>query len=64
MHIFKSPQRDLEKLISMKLEVIQTQIRALRDDNSAMHKDIRTIVKAIALIVTAPEPDDEELEAR
>ncbi len=64
MKIFESPQRDLEKNLSFvdrKLDVIQKQLRDLRDDNVQMSKDIRTIVKAVALMVTAPEEEEIEL---
>ncbi len=42
---------------SSTLERIQTQLRELRDDNVTMSKDLRTIVKGIALMVSAPEPE-------
>ncbi len=64
MKIFESPQRDLEKNLSVldnKLDVIQKQLRGLRDDNVQMSKDIRTIIKAVALMVTAPEEAEIEL---
>ena len=60
MKIFESPQKDLEKNLSLRLDVIQKQLRLLRDDNSQMSKDLSTIVKGIALLVAAPEVDDEQ----
>ncbi len=56
---FSSPPKSPDLQIFSKLEVMQTQLRALREDNAQMSKDISTIVKGIALMVTAP---TEELE--
>ncbi len=61
MKIFESPQRDLEKNLSLfmkKLETIQKQLRDLRDDNSRMSLQLAQCVKGIALMVSAPENDE------
>ncbi len=61
MKIFESPQKDLEKNLSFRLEIMQKQLRDLRDDNSLISKDLKTILKGVALLVAVPEK--EELEA-
>ncbi len=59
MHVFKSPLKDLEKEAnSIKLDVIQKQLRDLRDDNASLAKDLKTILKGVALMVSAPEPEE------
>ncbi len=61
MHVFKSPQKDLEKKAYLtRLDVIQKQLRDLRDDNQIMNKKLDTIVKGMALMVSAPEPEEIE----
>ncbi len=68
MKIFESPQKDLEKNLSFTLEVIQKQLRDLRDDNQQIVKQINICVKALAILVASPVPEDSEeiegLEAR
>ncbi len=57
-NFFSSPQKssDLENF-SRTLDVIQKQLRELRDDNIKMNNDLRTIVKGVALLVSVPEPE-------
>jgi len=57
-NLFSSPPApsDLQNF-SVKLDVIQKQLRDLRDDNIRMSKDLRSTVKGIALLVSTPEPD-------
>ncbi len=60
--IFKSSQdSDLQKLF-IKLELIQKELRHARDDHVQMTKDLSTIVKGVALIVSVPEEELPELE--
>ncbi len=56
--IFKSSQAsDLLKIISL-LESIQTELRHNRFDNQSELDQLRTIVKGLALLVSAPERND------
>ncbi len=56
--IFKSsPDSDFTKIISL-LEVIQKEQRANRYDNQIEIKQLDKCVKALALMVSAPEADD------
>ncbi len=68
MKIFESPQKDLEKNLSSQLDIMQKQLRDLRDDNQYLKKQINICVKALAILVSSPEPEDSqadmELEAR
>ncbi len=58
MELFKSPQRDLEKIT--KLDIMQKQLRDLRDDNIQISKDLKTIIKGVALLVSVPQEDEIE----
>ncbi len=57
-NLFSSPPKspDLQNF-SVKLEVIQKQLRDLRQDNIELNKNLRICVKGIALLVSTPEPD-------
>ncbi len=59
--IFKSSSTpsDFHKICMLKLEIMQKQLRELRDDNQITHKDLNTIVKGLALLVSAPETEEE-----
>ena len=58
--IFKSSQdSDLQKF-SLKLEIVQKQLRDLRDDNQIIQKDLKTCVKALAAIYSSPKDMTEE----
>ncbi len=59
--IFKSPEKDFTKIISL-LENIQKEQRANRYDNKMELDKLDTCVKALALLVSAPEPDLEDSE--
>ncbi len=60
-NFFSSPPKDSDLQNFSKLEVIQKQLRDLRDDNIRMSNDLRTIVKGIALMVAAPEAEEDGL---
>ncbi len=60
-NFFSSPSKTPDLQNFSKLEIIQKQLRDLRDDNIRMSNDIRTIVKGIALLVTVPEPEEIEV---
>ncbi len=57
--IFKSSEsKDLLKIFST-LEIIQKEQRANRYDNQKELAFLETIVKGLALLVSAPEPDND-----
>ncbi len=58
MKIFESPQRDLEKNLSLILDNIQKELRHNRDDISEIKKNINILVKGMAILVSSPEPED------
>ncbi len=43
---------------SLKLDLIQKELRNARDDNARILKDLSTIVKGMAILVTQPEPEE------
>ncbi len=56
--IFKSSNdSDLSKMFQLKLELIQKELRHQRDEHAQITKDLSTIVKGIALLVSVPEED-------
>ncbi len=61
MKIFESPQKDLEKNLShdilLKLDIIQKEQRHARYDLQLGLKQLDTIKKGIAILVSTPEPD-------
>ncbi len=58
-NLFKSPvPSDLK--IFQTFEIMQKQLRDLRDDNIQMMKQIRILVKGMAILVSSPEPEDSE----
>ncbi len=58
--IFKSSNTsDLFKIFKT-LDLIQTELRHQRDDHIEINKDLKTIVKGIALIISAPTEETEE----
>ncbi len=63
-NLFKSPLPSDLKIFQTQ-EIMQKQLRDLRDDNIELIKQVRVCVKALAILVSSPEPEDsEELEAR
>lgn len=61
-NFFSSPPKSTSDLENFsQLDHIQRQLRELRDDHAQMNKDLRTIVKAVALLVSAPEPEEIEI---
>ncbi len=57
-NFFSSPPEDLQSF--SRLDVIQKQLRDLRDDNQIMLKQIRILVKGLAILVSSPESEDLE----
>ncbi len=57
--IFKSSLQitDLYKI----LQQVQAELRHARDDHIQMDKDLRTIVKGVALMISAPEEETEDV---
>ncbi len=56
--IFKSPE-DLHKILKV-LDNIQAEQRANRYDNKMELEKLNTCVKALAILVSTPEPEDLE----
>ncbi len=59
-NLFSSPPKDSDLQNFSKLEIIQKQLRDLRDDNTLMREQLRICVKGIALLVSAPEDENNE----
>ncbi len=57
-NLFKSPESSDLKIFQ-NMDIMQKQLRDLRDDNIEIIKQIRTCVKGLALLVSAPEEDSE-----
>jgi len=58
--IFKSQNNfDLQKF-SKTLDTIQAEQRHARYDLQVIQKDLKVLLKGIALLVSAPEPEDNE----
>ncbi len=57
-NFFSSPPKSPDLQSFSKLEIMQKQLRELRDDNQVILENLRICVKGIALLVSAPEPDD------
>ncbi len=60
MKLFSSsPLEDLQK-ISLGIETIQKQCIDLRIDHDRMKRDIKTILKGVAMIYSAPNEESED----
>ncbi len=47
------------KNFSVKLELIQTELRHQRDDNIYIRQQLTILVKGLAILVSQPEPEPE-----
>ncbi len=57
-NFFSSPTPDLQSFSVD--EIMQKQLRDLRDDNQEILKKLTILVKGMAILVSSPEPEDSE----
>ncbi len=59
-NFFSSPPKSPDLQSFSKLDLIQKELRHARDDHAQMQKDLSTIVRGIALMVSAPTEEDSD----
>ncbi len=57
-NFFSSPTPDLQSFSVD--EIMQKQLRDLRDNNQEILKKLTILVKGMAILVSSPEPEDSE----
>ncbi len=59
-NFFSSPPKSPDFQSFSVEDIIQKQLRDLRDDHIQINKQLRILVKGMAILVSSPEPEDSE----